>query len=243
MIFIERSTCPASLFGRSADGDHYNKPAVVHALWDMQYGKCCYCERRLPDKGHLKAVDHFAPKAIFRGRRNEWPNLLLSCSQCNGKKSDKFPMILSLEENEDKVLYVEHEHSGVAAIIDPGHEDPEEHLEFDFTGEEWRDKWGAVRAKGGSVLGTETIATIGLDGPFYSRLTYDHYTKILRAYYTNLLQALKDGNELTIKGQKDSFELLMAPQSELAGFARAYARMKRLEEDPINLTIPAGKKN
>lgn len=243
MIFIERVNCPAALEGRSAAGDHYNKPAVVHALWDMQHGKCCYCERRLPAKGHLKAVEHFAPKAIFKGRRNEWANLLLSCSQCNGKKSDKFPVILSDEQNEDKVLYVKHKHAGEAAIIDPSCVDPEEHLEFDFSGQEWRDKWGTVRARNGSILGKETITTIGLDEPFYSRLSYDHYTKILRTYYTNLLQALRDGNQLTIKGQKDAFELLMAPQTELAGFARAYARMKRLEEDPINLEIPGGKKD
>ena len=71
MIFIIRCESPHTLVDAPEAGDYYNKPAVVHALWEMQHAKCCYCERKLPDRGHLKAVEHFAPKAIFKGLRNE----------------------------------------------------------------------------------------------------------------------------------------------------------------------------
>ena len=106
MIFIVRSDVPKTLLGKTHEGDHYNKPQVVEALWEMQHGKCCYCEIDLPKKGHLKAVEHFAPKSIFKGLRNEWENLLLACSLCNGEKSNKYSVILSDKENVDKVIYI-----------------------------------------------------------------------------------------------------------------------------------------
>ncbi len=95
MIKIRRTPCPAILLGKTPEGTHYNKTEVVSALWAMQHGKCCYCERRLPETGHLKAVEHFRPKSVFPELRNEWRNLLLACSQCNGQKADKFPEIPS----------------------------------------------------------------------------------------------------------------------------------------------------
>lgn len=240
MIFIQRTKCPAALGDQAADGDQYNKPAVVHALWEMQHGKCCYCERKLPEKGHLKAVEHFAPKAIFKGLRNEWANLLLACSQCNGKKSDTFPVILSNQDKEDKVLYVKKVHGGDPGIIDPSLVDPEGHLDFDFNALEWTDRFAVVMSKGGSVLGTETISTVGLYDPFYAKLHRDHYFGVISVHYTNLLQALFDDNPLRIQGQRAAFETLMAPETELAGFARAFARFKRLDQKPVELKIPSG---
>lgn len=240
MIPITRGACPASLVDAPRSSDSYNKEDVVQALWEMQFGKCCYCERRLPEKGHLKAVEHFAPKAIFTGRRNEWGNLLLACAQCNGRKSDKFPVILSDNDREDKVLYVTRPRSGTPAIIDPSTVNPEDHIDFDFSTEEWKEHFCGVMAKGGSTLGEETIATIGLFDGFYWRLHWDHYSKIIRVHYSNLLDALHKGNALAISGQRTAFESLMAPQEELAGLARAFARSHRLHEPPVNLKIPTG---
>ena len=238
MIVIVRGASPATLVDAPSTGDLYNKPAVVHALWEMQHGKCCYCERKLPDKGHLKAVEHFAPKAIFKGLRNEWANLLLACSQCNGQKLDRFPVILSTHDQEDKVLYVTTPEPGVPAIINPSSVNPEAHLDFDFAGEEWRDKYGVMLARGESVLGVETLKTIGLHSQFYADLRWNHYSKVVVPHYTNLLQALRERNPLSIAAQRVAFENLMAPQTEFAGFVRAYARHKRLGEPGVDLTIP-----
>ena len=240
MIFIERSECPATLVDAPETADAYNRAAVVQALWEMQHGKCCYCERNLPEKGHLKAVEHFAPKAIYKGLRNEWTNLLLACSQCNGQKSDKFPVILSSQDQEDKVLYVTTPDPGAPAIINPSSVDPELHIGFDFTGVEWRDKFGVMMARAGSVLGDETITTVGLQSEFYAKLRWNHYTKVLNVHYNNLLQAVGDKNALSLSGQRTTFENLMAPGTEFAGYARAFARSKRLYEPPISLTIPGG---
>lgn len=212
----------------------------MHALWEMQYGKCCYCERRLPDKGHLKAVDHFAPKAIFKGLRNEWTNLLLACAQCNGQKSDRFPVILSSHDQEDKVLYVTAPEPGAPAIIDPSSVDPEAHIDFDFTGAEWQEQFGVVMAKGGSVIGDETIKTVGLHSEFYANLRWDHYSKVVQVHYINLLQAVRDKHALRISAQRAMFESLMGPETEFAGFVRAFARFKKLDGPKVKLTIPGG---
>ena len=237
MIFIIRGDSPAVLVDAPAKGDYYNKPAVVHALWEMQHGKCCYCERKLPDKGHLKAVEHFAPKAIFKGFRNEWTNLLLACSQCNGEKSDAFPWVLSTNDQEDKVLYLRGK-AVAAAIIDPSSENPEAHIDFDFSGEEWMDRFGVVMAKTDSALGANTITTVGIHAQFYSDLRWSYYIKVIRPFYGQLLEAVRDKNALRTQVHRNSFERLMDPDQEFAGYVRAFARRKRLHEAPVNVTIP-----
>ncbi len=210
MIRIRRTSCPATLRGKTSHGTHYNKREVVGALWTMQHGKCCYCERRLPEKGHLKAVEHFKPKSVFTGSRNDWMNLLLACAQCNGKKGDKFPEILSEQVNEEKILYLAAEQP---AILDPSDPeiDPEDHIDFDFSGPEWADGFALIMAKNGSRLGEETIRTVGLDAGFYSRERRGRYLRVILVSYVNLLEALDHGDGDRITAQRQSFELLMAP--------------------------------
>lgn len=239
MIRIRRSECPETLAKARPEGTHYNKSAIVSALWTMQHGKCCYCERRLPEHGHLKAVEHFRPKAIFKGLRNEWRNLLLACSQCNGKKSNKFPAILSHEFNEDKVLYLDRQQP---AILDPSDPkiDPEDHIDFDFSGLEWMDSFAVIMARDRSTLGEKTIQTIGLDTDFYTRERRARYRRVILTSYLNLLEALDNGDPDQVQVQRQSFELLMAPHSPFAGLARAFGRFRKLERPPVSLKIPQG---
>ena len=239
MIRIQRAPCPASLRGKTSQGTHYNKREVVAALWTMQHGKCCYCERLLPETGHLKAVEHFRPKAVFKGLKNEWRNLLLACSQCNGKKGAKFPEILCDQQGCEKVLYLD---TGQPAILDPRDPDidPEDHIDFDFSGPEWADGFAVIMAKNGSHLGEETIRTIGLDAGFYTRERKARYLRVILVSYVNLLEALDSGDPARITAQRQSFELLMASQQPYAGLARAFARFRELEKRPVALQIPKG---
>ncbi len=175
----------------------------------MQHGKCCYCERRLPETGHLKAVEHFRPKSVFTGLRNEWRNLLLACSQCNGKKADKFPEVLSDQMGGETVLYLETEQP---AILDPSDPeiDPEDHIDFDFSGPEWADGFAVIMAKNGSRLGEQTIQTISLDAGFYTRERKTRYLRVILVSYVNLLEALDGGDADRVTAQRRSYELLMA---------------------------------
>lgn len=239
MIRVRRTSCPATLRGKTSDGTHYNKAEVVAALWAMQHGKCCYCERKLPETGHLKAVEHFKPKSVFTGLRNEWTNLLLACSQCNGKKRDKFPVVLSDEVNEDKVLYLDTEQP---AILDPSDPeiDPEDHIDFDFDPHLHEDGFAVIMAKNGSDLGAKTIETIGLHGLFYLRERRDRFRALIQRNYLILVDALEGGDEDEVSTARWEFELLLKSRKPFAGFARAYARFKGLDKPPLSVRIPKG---
>ena len=155
MIKVNRRLCPDALREAPTEGDHYNKPAIVDTLWNMQHGKCCYCEKKVPNEGHEKTVEHFRPKAdaYYPELRNAWNNLLLACTGCNGKKSSHFPT----DENE------------IPLLIDPSdpHIDPEEHLDFivDIHNDEILD--GAIIEKNSSSLGRTTIDTVGINRKHY----------------------------------------------------------------------------
>jgi len=84
MIKIKRADCPKSLRGKTKAKAAYRNLDVIETLWNMQHGKCAYCEMKLPLEGHQKTVDHFRPKGKFKSRVNDWKNLLLVCAQCNG---------------------------------------------------------------------------------------------------------------------------------------------------------------
>ena len=104
MIKIKRGECPDVLADTPQEGTRYNSKPVVEVLHQMQKEKCCYCEQLIPKKGHIKAVEHFHPKSVYKHMRNDWKNLLLVCAQCNGKKSDKFPVRLSKIDGEVSVV-------------------------------------------------------------------------------------------------------------------------------------------
>src|SRR5258708_29176396 len=132
MIRIKRAECPPILLAARKHSDRFRNNKVVRALWVMQRNKCCYCEQLIPVEGHSKAVEHFRPQSIFKYSRNAWRNLLLACSQCNGKKSDKFPIMLTNDENELKVIYLKRQGTGEPALMDPSHRttNPEKHLDY-----------------------------------------------------------------------------------------------------------------
>lgn len=237
MIKINRATCPKELAKSRKAKAEYRKKAVVKTLWEMQHGKCCYCEQTIPSKGHLKAVEHFRPKAVFTGRTNDWNNLLLACAQCNGEKSDKFPVELTSESKEVKVIYLKSYKGGRPLIIDPSNPsiDPEDHLDFDVTIES---VYGLIKPKNNSRLGRETIGAIGLDENFY---TMEH-RKIVRMLLERLIvmaDAADRSEAERVENSKERFEGWMSSKSEFAALARAFARHHKLD-NKFGIGIPAG---
>ncbi|RLC18520.1 MAG: TIGR02646 family protein [Deltaproteobacteria bacterium] len=243
MIKIQRASAPEVLADSPSEGMHYNKKEVVERLWEMQHGKCCYCEQRIPDEGHLKAVEHFRPKSVFRNLKNEWKNLLLSCAQCNGKKSDKFPVILSDTSGESETLYPETASRETPAVIDPSDPEinPEDHISFDFSGGDTSyEEYGIIMARHGSLMGQITIETVGLDRMFYAKKRYDYYVYIIMQDFRNLLIALSQGNERDLESCKRTFRQLMSAKGEFAAFTRAFVRHKKLDRPPVGIRIPVG---
>lgn len=158
MIKIKRAEPPECLRksnDKFTEAD-YKNPEVRHKLFNMQHGKCCYCERELRELSETeREVDHYTPRThyyvppthrSFKDKRdnilwhlaNKWENLLLSCRKCNSVKGKRYPFINKTGERE---------------IIDPSwdNDDPEDHIGFDIKHDVF------IRYKANSPLGQSTI--------------------------------------------------------------------------------------
>lgn len=161
------------------DSGLYGHESVKRALIQAQYGKCAFCESKLIHISYGD-VEHFRPKAGYRqdpgdplGRPGyywlayEWPNLFLSCQLCNQRfKKNTFPLLdparrcrnhlgdLSLEE---------------PLFLDPGTDDPEDHIEFSAE---------QPKARSGSLRGEATIEALGLWREELREIRFDRYQKL-----------------------------------------------------------------
>ncbi len=239
MIKIKRAGCPGVLKDSPSTGKRYKNPTVVATLWKMQHGKCCYCEQYIPEKGHLKAVEHFSPKSVYKKRRNDWKNLLLACAQCNGQKSDKFPTELTDNSDEAKVVYQKRDSRGRPLIIDPSDTkaNPEDHI--GFVVDDRGGDLGNPKVKSDSPLGRTTINTVGLHGQFYVEKRQTFYFDTLIPVYYILLKAKQKKERIVLQSYKDKFVMFMSAKGEFAAFARAFARDRCLNEK-FGIRIPVG---
>ena len=234
MIRIERSSCPTVLRGAATDSDQYRHPDVVRELWEMQREKCCYCERKIPNTGHTKAVEHFAPKSVFKALRNCWANLLLACSQCNGKKGSQFPVMLTENSHEEEIIYVKEVVENPPALIDPSKINPEVHLDYHVDLNDVL--FGQICPRGGSVLGKTTISVTGIDEPFFFTLRRAHVRMLCRAFIA-LDEARDNGDQELIATAVDRLKILLSSGSEFAGLAREFARKMSLDTE-YGVAIP-----
>ena len=237
MIKIKRSKCPTILAKKRNTSTAYRNQKVVRTLWEMQLEKCCYCEQKIPCEGHQKAVEHFRPQSIFKGLKNDWKNLLLACPQCNGMKSDKFPIQLTDGQNEPKVIYLRYKSSEPPLLIDPSDPqlDPEDHL--DFVVDDTAEDCGLIIAKNNSPRGKVTINVIGLYRSFYTNKRQIFLVDTLLDRYRLMMQAMQSKNESGLHNLKTELENFMSAGHEFAAFARAFAKHKRLDER-FGLQIP-----
>jgi len=105
-------------------------------LFNMHYGKCCYCERKRTLKREMD-VEHYRPKARVdtevdhRGYwwlAYDWNNYLWSCKSCNqGYKKNQFPLLPDgvRAEKEGGDLIAEK-----PCLINPRFEEPTEYLAY-----------------------------------------------------------------------------------------------------------------
>jgi len=237
VIRIRRTECPDFLRS-SRSKVAYRDERVVSELWEMQKHKCCYCETSIPELGHAKAVEHFRPQSIFRSRRNEWNNLLLACPQCNGHKSDEFPVVVMGAKDTVKVLQACQEDDGRPAILDPSDAgtDPEEHL--DFVVELLDDLCGLIKARNfegsSSKIGQRTIEVVGLDSAYYK----SEYAKFIRVLWMQaglLEEARANGDDDGVRRSCQAFEQYMAAGREYSGVARAFVRHFKLERRGVKM--------
>lgn len=128
------------------------------------HSKCCYCESALgvAVEGNL---ERFRPKRgvaldngkYYTGRYSQliflWENLYYACAICSRNKADRFPVIGEHAEADlpyDVVLQIER-----PLLLDPCHDNPDEHLVFTSDGQ----------VSGLTDRGLATIEVLGLGRP------------------------------------------------------------------------------
>ncbi len=223
MIKIDRDRveCPTILInGGDVDSQNCHRE-VVDSLHEMQYQKCCYCEKHIYNEGQGQAIEHFRPKAPnqYPHLKNEWTNLLHACGDCNGKKGEKF----DLDEDEDPLF------------IDPSDPniDPEDHLRFNVDDED--PNYGEVKPKDNSKNGDYTIREIGLNRLDYRKDRVDIVPKLLKVF----IDIKFASNNLTKQQKIQELENMLKANNPYAAFARAWTRYKNLDS-VYGVTIPEG---
>ncbi|MFM9923256.1 hypothetical protein VLK31_09720 [Variovorax sp. H27-G14] len=198
-------------------------------LWRAQYYKCCYCERKIPEK--FNDVEHYRPKGSAKRAPGcnqthgywwmafDWQNLLFACPACNRSgKNDAFPLAAGSVS-----LQAEFSAPGaeLPLLIDPSDlVNPVEHLEFfalrpsSSSSFDW---W--VRGRNGSLKGQTTIAVLKLNGMEYRETRRDYFDTSIKPAVIALDRALKEGHQARIDEAVDRARALLAPRLPYVAFS------------------------
>jgi hypothetical protein len=229
MIKINRTACPDFLDTkrRKLGANDYAHQTVVDALLEMQYFKCCFCEKYLPDIGRTAQwVEHFIAKTSSRfknannsinwNQANAWTNLLFSCSTCNSSKGRLEPF----------------SPSGHRKLIDPSDSsiDPENYIDFIII-----DEVIVYKSKGRGRLGRNTIQNLKLQSrmDIYSFLRKQK--TIIDSNFSDLVNALMEGNNHMVQSNLNDLRRKTSAHQPHASFNRKYIAQKIAKFNQIDL--------
>ena len=220
MISINRLSAPEFLTKRNdkfTEND-YSHPTVRARLKEMQFYKCCYCERDLKELESEIEGEHFISRKSpsHKNANNEtqwhlvnaWNNLLLSCRTCNLVKGAKPPF----------------SNAGIRLIIDPSDPDidPENEIKFDLDD----DVLPLYDFKKSSTLGLSTIKKIGLDRNTFLRRKFRGISAEIVAIFNDLWTAIEDENSVSISDICGQISELTRANTPFAAFCRAVIKMR-----------------
>jgi uncharacterized protein (TIGR02646 family) len=199
---------------------------AAHAELDACHqGKCCYCETLLDANSE---VEHWRPKSHYYWLAYSWDNLLLTCSFCNKKKGEKFPL-------EDPAARAMHHGMNIAderpSILKPdGDQDPRDHIKF-----------RSDRPEGLTSLGRTTIEVLGLDSPKHG-LRLRHLDKIRAAHAVCLLYAGSADPEKRRRAEiaRSLVEKAVRPEEPYSAMIAAYLEANLLPEPAAEVIKRAG---
>lgn len=89
MIRVRKSAVPPKSLTSTSS---YDGEDVKGQLLEDQYGKCYLCERSCCTDFQ---IEHNKSQEQYPELRQDWNNLFMGCSYCNGKKSDTFDNTLN----------------------------------------------------------------------------------------------------------------------------------------------------
>jgi len=254
MIYVDRSRVPmpqilgvsgigeaerqrAEEFYRAKrDGQHrfefraFRMPEVRHALRELFFNKCAYCES--PLSVVAGDVEMFRPKAAVAENplhpgywwlAIDWNNLLIACPDCNrlrshthddhkvvSGKANRFPLVdesaRCFDPKDD--LFREQ-----PLLLDPCRDDPDEHLVFDWSGLVASD----------TLRGQTTIAVLGLNRPSL----FEARAREAKLFRLLLNQAGLDRTSVQTNEQQETSRGLAEELDALTKGSTPYAGMKR----------------
>ena len=201
----------------------WSEAKVKKFLYESQYGKCCYCERKR-DKIEVD-VEHFRPKAGVEEAEDHpgywwlaynWENLLIACKKCNQEyKKSKFPLLGSERAYGENSDLAKEE----PILINPLEEDPEEFIEYDLSAKLMAKAVGKCERSRRMVA--DELTGINDEEVMKERAhMYKREYRICCAYLKN-----NQNSELRLMGN-ESLCTYICRRSEFSGFARFYFRKK-----------------
>lgn len=208
---------------RDFDKSIYASVIVKDSLWDMQSGKCCYCEREYERK--YSHVEHFRPKTAALREGNlkttgywwlayRYDNLYFGCPICNQAKGPKFPLVQgtrALMAEEDPWQVEE-----FPLLLDPGYDDPESHLTFIWIPE----RGYQIAPRNSSERGQRTIEVLKLDRDDLNKFRNRYYKLHLEPLLERYAEALSEGNGPALERIRLEARVLKTPASPYALLAR-----------------------
>lgn len=208
----------------------YRNQEVRTALKNMQFRKCCYCERNLDELDEIeKEGEHFVPRSSLSHKINSitqwhlvnnWANLMIACRACNGTKLAKPPF----------------DNQGERLIIDPTDLaiDPEDEIKFNLKIDIYS-KYDEIKS---SELGKSTIEKLGLNK---RKAFFCGKFRKIRANINNifslLITATENHDEVQINNYSDQIKDITKASTPFAAFNRA-AVTERLAKFR-NIDLPA----
>lgn len=118
---------------------NYDGEDVKRQLLDDQHHKCYICERYL---GTDFQIEHFKSRNNYPKLIQDWNNLLMSCSYCNGKKSNSFdnnvnPLSVNVEEEiEQRINLLNNKAEFKVRVNDASHNETAKMLNILYNGNE-----------------------------------------------------------------------------------------------------------
>lgn len=228
VIAPKARSAPPTLKSGDFKSSIYGSKAVKKRLWEMQDGKCCFCEKWV--EVSFTTVEHFRPKTSARddagkSRMGYWwlgfefENLYLCCSNCNTPKSDYFPLAPGSMPLSEGVLASASNPPEAALVLDPGADDPEKHLDWVFVPGK-----GFVPA-GRDERGKATVGATKLDQrDELIRLRGRYYRKFIVPVIASFKKAQQDNDPVRLAEAQQDAQVLAERDSEYAGMARAILR-------------------
>jgi len=177
--------------------------AIDTEFYEAQNHRCAICEQEI-FSASAKSIEHFRPKTKYWWLAYNPANYYLACTDCNGYKSDHFPVV----DNIGATYVARKIVKEIPLLLNPLFDNPNEYFKLVLIIHPSTNKGIAIlQSKNGisdfqKAKVTETIKTFNLDFHANSTKLDGYRYELLQKYYNELIEIANA--RLTLK-DKNSF--------------------------------------